>query len=241
MASIEFITPNRRSSRRCHAATFAAWCLASVGSLWIAAPAWGGVGLGATTTYPLVVQVGQTNRAVALSITNTSTPTQSITLTSIKHTPSCGTSTTPCPAGSADPGVFLVKGPATGRAGSACDGIAFTIGSPDVTTGEVSFTPGSSVVLPSSGSNCTIDFFVDVLQLPSKNAGAGPIIQTASLLRAAGSAGASGTGGTLITVQGQPSKDDAPALSAPALGVIVALLTAFGMVRLRRRSAYAAS
>lgn len=236
MARIQSVRNNRRSHRRM-AVGFTSCCTALVGSLLLATRALGGVGLGATPTYPPLVEVGQTNLAVSLNIQNTSSPSQSITLTSIKHTPSCGTSTVPCPAGSADPGVFLVKGPATGRTASACAGVSFTIGSPDATTGEVSFTPASTVILSSFGSTCTIDFFVDVLRLPAKNASPGPTIQTDALARVAGSAGASGTGATPITVQGQTPHIPAPALGSAPLGVIAVLLTGFGMLRLRRRSA----
>ena len=234
MARIAHVTKNARQPRRLLLAWFA------IGSSLIALPAWGGVGLGATATYPPSVEVGQTDLAVSLDISNTSSPSQSVTLTSIKHTPSCGMTTVPCPPGSEDPGVFLVKGPATGRTGTACAGISFTIGSADPTTGEVTFTPSSTVTLPMAGSACTIDFFVDVLSVPTKNASAGPTIQTFSGARATGSAGASGTGGTPITVQGlplQPPHIPAPAVSSAVLGLLAMLLTGCGVVRLRRPAA----
>lgn len=233
MARIEYLTKSVRRSRR----LLLTWVV--IGSSLIALPASGGVGLGATATYPPLVEVGQTNLAVSLAISNTSNPTQLITLISIKHTPSCGMSIVPCPAGSEDPGVFLAKGPATGRTGSACAGISFTIGSPDPTTGEVTFTPGSTVTLPMTGSTCTIDFFVDVLRVPAKNASAGPTIQTFSGARATGSAGASGTGGTPITVEAQTPHIPAPAVSSTVLGIIAMLLIAFGVVRRRRPAALA--
>jgi hypothetical protein len=228
MACIECFSNNSRRPGR----LLLSWFV--IGSWLGALPASGGVGLGATATYPPLVEVGQTNLAVSLAIGNTSNPTQAITLTSIKHTPSCGMSIVPCPAGSEDPGVFLVKGPATGRTGSACAGIAFTIGSPDPTTGEVTFTPASTVILTMTGSTCTIDFFVDVLSVPAKNASAGPTVQTFSGARATGSDGASGTGGTPITVEAKTPHIPAPAVRATVLGIIALLLTGFGVVRLRR-------
>ena len=236
MARIKFSTRSDRQSRRLCGVWLATCGTVLLSSVLTAAVARAGVGLGATTTYPPLVEVGQTNLAVSLSITNISNPTQSVTLTSIKHTPSCGMFTVPCPSGSADPGVFLVKGPATGASGSACAGISFTIGSPDPTTGEVAFTPASTVTLPMAGSTCTVDFFVDVLRLPAKNASPGPTIQTASLARAGGSSGASGTGGTLVTVQGKTPHIPAPAVSPTVLGMIALLLIGFGVVRVRRRA-----
>ena len=98
-------------------------------------PAFAGVGVGVAPTYPAVVTVGDTNVPVGLSIVNTSTVPESggtLTLSLIRHTPSCGTDApVPCPAASADPGVFLIKGPATGMAGSACANMTFTIGPAD--------------------------------------------------------------------------------------------------------------
>lgn len=231
MTRFASLTRNARRPRR----LILTWFV--IGSCLIALPARGGVGLGGTATYPPLVQVGQTNVAVSISINNVSAPPASTTLNSIKHTPSCGESTAPCPAGSADPGVFAVKGPASGRTGTACAGISFTLGSPDLTTGEVEFIPGSAVTLPTDGSLCAIDFFVDVLKVPTKNASAGPTIQTAPVVRAAGSAGASGTGGTLVTVQAQTRRDPVPAATPTTLAIVAVLLTGFGVLRLRRRAA----
>lgn len=186
-----------------------------------ATPARGGVGVGVGPTYPAVVVVGDTNVAASIFMANTSTAPESggtLTLSLIRHTPSCGTDTTPCPAGSEDLGVFLVKGTlpgnkASGRAGTACAGMTFTIGPPDGTTGEVEFVPDSgSVVLNqpgTAGDSCAIDFLVDVLSLPTKDAGPGPSIQTDQLGRVTGTASfnsvtGTGTGSGMTTVQ-QPT------------------------------------
>ncbi len=166
--------------------------------------AFAGVGVGVAPTYPALVQVGTTNVPVGLSITNTSTPPESggtLTLTLIKHTPSCGAdSPVPCTAADADPGVFLVKGPATGMDGTACAGMTFTIGTPDAVTEEVEFIPNSSVILAPTGSgptaSCTINFFVDVLKLPSKDAAESPGMQTNQLGRVRGIASVNGVQGT---------------------------------------------
>jgi hypothetical protein len=176
-------------------------------------PAFAGVGVGIAPTYPAVVTVGATNVPVGLSIVNTSTAPESggtLTLSLIRHTPSCGTdSPVPCPPESADPGVFLIKGPATGMAGSACANMTFTIGPADPTTGEVEFIPDTPVVLAPVGSGamsgCTINFFVDVLKVPTIDASASPGIQTNQLGRVRGLASVNmvngtGTGSGLTTV-----------------------------------------
>lgn len=237
MARIESVRHHAFRSRSLRIGWFAVGG-SFLSGLLLAMPAWGGVGLGATATYPPVVTVGETNIPVSIDITNPSGSGSSTTLTSIKHTPSCGMATTPCPGGSTDPGVFLVKGPANGRAGTACAGVSFTLGSPDVVTGEVAFTPASTVTLM-PGESCAIDFRVDVLHVPTKNAGGGPNIETAPEVRVSGTEGASGTGGTLVTVLPQTVHIPAPALSPTVLGLLGLLLTGFGVVRLVRRPARA--
>jgi hypothetical protein len=198
--------------------TTAALVVASVlvvGLIGIAArrPAFAGVGVGVAPTYPGVIAVGEVDVPVSLSIVNTSTAPESggtLTLNLIRHTPSCGIDTpVPCPVADADPGVFLIKGPAIGAAGTACDAMAFTISAPDATTGEVEFTPSSPVVLAPAGTgpmaSCTINFFVDVLMLPTKDAMNTPGLQTDQLgrVRAVASVNmvqGTGTGSGLTTV-----------------------------------------
>jgi hypothetical protein len=243
MARIDSIAKRKARFRWWLAAPVASCCAA----LLAVSPAWGGVGLGATPTYPSSLQVGQTNIAASLQIKNTSTSPENagqLTVTSIKHTPSCGEATTPCPAGQQDTGVFLVKGPAVGAIGTACAGKSFTIGSPDATTGEVEFSPvGGSVILQppgTAGDACTINFLVDFLKLPTKDASPSPGIQTAQLARASGTVGTvggSGTGASLVTGSAQTRHTPAPALSPAVLGIVAVLLGAFGVARLRRRPA----
>ncbi len=212
-----------------------------------ASPVWGGVGLGIAPTYPPFLEVGQTNQAVSLTITNVSNgaeATGTLTLSDIKHTPSCGTDTAPCPPGQEDKDVFLVKGPVTGRAGTACAGKTFNIGTPNATTGEVEFIAnGGSVVLqqPSTpGDQCTIDFLVDVLRLPSKDASPIEGLQTAQPTRVTGVASATsvqgtGTGAGLVTASQHIPKRPTPALSPVLLGLVALLLAGFGVARLRCR------
>src|SRR5262245_12247563 len=135
-------------------------------------PAFAGIGLGIAPKYPTLVQVGNTGIPVSLSIQNTSSAPQNtgnVTLSNIKHTPSCGdASASICVGTNIDPGVFSVS--ATGTGGSnavclqankpfaccsgagtgtcnACNGLTFAIAVTDPTTGEVQFTPSMTVNL----------------------------------------------------------------------------------------------
>ncbi|MGH3054450.1 MAG: hypothetical protein ACRDL7_05675, partial [Gaiellaceae bacterium] len=193
-----------------------------------ARPASAGVGVGVAPTYPALIQVGDTNVPVGLSITNTSTTPESggtLTLSLIRHTPSCGSDTpVPCPVANSDPGVFLIKGPATGMTGTACAGMSFTISTPDATTGEVEFLPNTPVVLAPVGSgamaSCTINFFVDVLKLPTNDGSNAPGLQTDQLGRVRGVASVNmvmgtGTGSGLTTVmQPTPTPTNTPTATA---------------------------
>jgi hypothetical protein len=209
-----------RGCRRMTAVPTMAVALGAVlGMLLAAGPVWAGVGLGLAPTYPGTVVVGDTNLPVSLFIQNVSTDPQdagTVTLDNIFHTPSCGASPVgsqnPCGAANADPGVFLVKGPVTGHTGTACAGKTFTIGPADPTTGEVEFiAQGGSVVLQASSiggglATCQIDFLVDVIKLPTKDAGAAPLAQTGVLGRvnataSVGPTAGTGTGSTTVTVQ----------------------------------------
>jgi len=153
--------------------------LSGAGLLLFASPAFAGVGGSVVPDYPSPVTVGQTALPATLTISNQSTltnATESVSVSSITHTPSCGsTANSTCQTADADTGVFTVHN-GTGHTGTACAGITFTAGAPD-SNGNVTFTPGSAVTLgPSSGtvasSSCVIDFTVDVLKVPTKDANA---------------------------------------------------------------------
>jgi hypothetical protein len=155
------------------------FALSGAGLLLFATPAFAGVGGSVVPDYPSPVTVGQTALPATLTITNQSTAanaTESISVSTITHTPSCGTTlNSTCQTADADTGVFTVHN-GTGHAATACAGIAFTAGAPD-SNGNIIFTPGSAVTLgPSSGtlasSTCIIDFTVDVLKVPTKDANA---------------------------------------------------------------------
>src|SRR5262245_55144602 len=205
-------------------------------------PALAGIGLGIAPKYPTLVQVGHTGVPVSLSIQNTSSAPQNtgdVTLSNIRHTPSCGdASASVCVGANIDPGVFSVSSTATGGSNAectsantpfacctgagtgtcaACTGLTFTVAVVDVTTGEVQFTPNMTVNLGQPGSatdTCIIDFTVDVLQLPTVDASPDPGLQTAQLARATGfHAGTGVTGsasGSSLTTVVAPTPTDTP-------------------------------
>ncbi len=104
-----------------------------------AGTAFAGVALSVPPNYPSHVEVGEVV-PVSLAITNGSFDTEathSLTVTQIFHIPSCqtGSPSGVCLGGAVDPGVFLASATGTGRAGSACGGITFTIAEVDVVNG----------------------------------------------------------------------------------------------------------
>jgi hypothetical protein len=126
-------------------------------------------------TLPAVVTVGDTSVPASLTLTNASTFPEdggTLTITQIRLTPACGTDAGfDCPFGFEDPGVFMIKGPAQGLPGTACDGMTFVVSAPDPRTGQVDMKSQFPVVLqqPVSGplSSCTVGFLMDVLGLPT--------------------------------------------------------------------------
>src|SRR5215470_4057130 len=207
-----------------------------------AEPAFAGIGLGIAPKYPTLVQVGHTGVPVSISIQNTSSAPQNtgnVTLSGIRHTPSCGdASASVCVGGNIDPGVFSVSATATGGSNAtctganqpfacctgagtgtcnACNGLTFTVAVVDVTTGEVEFTPSMTVNLGQPGSatdTCIIDFTVDVLALPTVDSSPDPGLQTAQLARATGfHAGTGVTGsasGSSMTTVVPPTATNTP-------------------------------
>src|SRR4030042_4014428 len=138
-----------------------------------------GIAFAVPPNYPSHVEVGEVV-PVQLVVANGSfgdEATHDLTLTQIFHIPSCqsGSPSGVCLGGAVDPGVFQASATGTGQAGSACDGITFTIAEVDAVNGELQFTPDSPVVLdavsPAGGNiQCIIDFTVTVLKLPTKDA-----------------------------------------------------------------------
>ena len=108
------------ASRRLLISSAAALSVAVFPAVLLAAPS--GIGLSVAPTYPSVVQVGQNNLAVSITITNGSTTpedTGQVTLSNIFHTPACdSTAVSVCLPGNEEPGVFFVHGPISGTDGS---------------------------------------------------------------------------------------------------------------------------
>ena len=147
----------------------------ALGILLVATNVYAGMGGSTVPDYPASVTAGQTGVPTSLTITNSATSpndTENVAVSSITHTPSCGSSLNPgtCTGGDIDTGVFTVHN-GTGRAGTACAGTTFTAGAPDA-SGKVTFTPSAAVILGPSNpggaaAQCIIDFTVDVLKVPT--------------------------------------------------------------------------
>jgi len=139
-----------------------------------------------TPTFPAAVSVGDQGVATSLQLRNVSdgaNASDSLRVDSIFFTPSCGQQGLgfTCPAGSEDPGVFQPSAFAVGRAGTACAGISFSITLVDAPTGRYVLSPSTQLVLGPQAV-CTIDFTVNVLKVPTKDAApATPGVQTAMI------------------------------------------------------------
>jgi len=146
------------------------------------AAAQAGVGLSVTPTFPTDSTVGQTGLPATLTITNANTGTDvSATICNsgdaapcafsgegITLMGSCAAQGADAACTAADPGVFAISPTATGVAGTACAGMAFTVSSGSGAFGKVRFTPagGGHVTLPAPGATCVMAFTVDVLKTP---------------------------------------------------------------------------
>jgi hypothetical protein len=136
--------------------------------------------------FPPSVQVGQTGLPASITLENLNTGVEEYDLNVVCNadddgapcsTPEPGIVVVPackqvvagqCAPAGADPGVFRVSPTATGRAGSACEGMTFTTAIVDPTFGTVGFTPdGGDYVVLERDVPCHIDFTVDVLKSPT--------------------------------------------------------------------------
>lgn len=169
-------------------------------------------------TMPSPVAAGPSPASGALSLANFNTPPDhaaSIPVTEIRMVPSCGVA----PGGSVctqpDAGVFSIGSSASGRNGSTCDGLSFTVSAPDP-SGHVVITPATGLSLPpqagGSTMSCVIDFTFTTLKSPTIDASASPGIQTSTNLQVTyqtpfGSGIASGSALVTVTL---------PARDAPA-------------------------
>jgi hypothetical protein len=152
------------------------------------AAAQAGAGVGMAITFPTVVTVGDSGVPASITLQNLNdgpnvgdtnsvcnageasppcdSPEQGIVLV-----PSCKQiAAGQCTAAGADPGVFQTSPTGTGRLGTSCGGMTFTITIIDPAFGRLRFTPqpaGAHVTLPGNGSTCIIDFSVDVIKSPA--------------------------------------------------------------------------
>jgi hypothetical protein len=173
-----------------------------------AGPAAASLSLSMTPTFPSTLTVGQAGVPASLSIQNLSSSPEdagSMSVNSITLVPACGAqANADCPAASVDPGSLEVSSGATGRAGTACSGTAFSVTTLDASQGKVRFS-GSPVAL-GPGATCTIDFTFAVRRAPSKDASPAPGVQTAQLAAASATSNVNGTsavagGNSSTTVQ----------------------------------------
>jgi hypothetical protein len=190
--------------------------------LLLASPVSAGVGVGVAPDFPATVVVGQSGISVGLEITNNSTPdVGSVTLSNIRLIPQCGDTdadSTTCVAAEADPGVFAVG--AVGTGANACVGTSFTIAVNDAVTGQVLLTPNAPISL-ALGATCRINFSVDVVTSPTKDAIAAAGMQTLQIGKVtADTATLSGTGvGTDITTVSKVSPTVSTLLSTTSAAV----------------------
>ncbi len=149
------------------------------------AAAQAGVAAGAAPTFPAEVTVGPAAIPVSITLSNEDTPPNlSNTICNfgdpfpcpagdpgITLIPSCGQlgAFSVCTPAGADPDVFAPSATGTGAPGTACAGMVFDIVEIDPAFGQLRFTPqgGASVVLPTPGSLCTIEFDVSAFQVPT--------------------------------------------------------------------------
>ncbi|HEY5195404.1 MAG TPA: IPT/TIG domain-containing protein, partial [Solirubrobacteraceae bacterium] len=124
---------------------------------------------------PADLVVGQTGAASTITITNASDGPETwadVAVETITLVASCGTrqiNGADCPGAAVDPGILKPSATATGQAGTACSGIAFTTSLIDPTEGVYAFAPAAPVVLGPGGSQtqtCVLDFTVTVPKAP---------------------------------------------------------------------------
>jgi|GEM_PF-2330158 len=199
---------NVKEDKRISGRIFMALALGIFSLTIFAHSAYAGLGVGVAPDFPVSVTVGQTLIPVGLNIANTSTPdVGSITLSNIRLIPSCGDSdadSTTCAGAETDPGVITVG--TTGTGSMACAGVNFTMAVNDPTTGQVLFTPSSTITL-AQGATCRIDFTANVPQGITDDSSPNTGLQTLQIGRVSAAAGENagiglGTDQTTVVAQG---------------------------------------
>ena len=150
--------------------------LAAVVAVACAGLASANAGIALAVDFPATVTAGMTGNAADIDFRNASTPTSlTIAISAIRLTPSCAKYTASA-CTTIDNGVFAVAAAGTGRAGTACAGVAFTFAPhAGATDGTLDVTPAAPITLGTPGAidgsdRCAIDFTFDVLKYPAKDA-----------------------------------------------------------------------
>ncbi|NDP42707.1 MAG: hypothetical protein GZ089_08330, partial [Aromatoleum sp.] len=131
--------------------------------------------IGLAANFPPTATVGQTAVPADLYFQNNSTnpSTLTITVTTISLLPSCSSYSFLACTG-IDTGVFAISPTGTGRAGSACAAVAFTIAPSGAADGHYDITWPGTITLAAFGTagldECFIDFTIDVLKAPATDA-----------------------------------------------------------------------
>jgi len=238
--------PSPRAGRRGPAA---ARIVGALLMLWgtlaaVAGPATAAVGPFGIADFPPMVVVGQTNLIQTFTIENNSNGVEALdtlTIDDITLVPSCRVVNPDCPPPDNDPGVFALDPQGIGEAGTVCAGRTFNITLVDPVSGKYRFTPadGLPLILGTPGSptdTCRIQFSVDVLKAPTKDAQ--PLtagLQTRQVTFVSGfltnSPDISGTGSTsdITTVaRAQPAIVTAASPSVPVGGQVTDTATLSG-------------
>ena len=200
-----------------------------------------GAGASATPTFPPNVTVGQ-GGAGSITLGNSNSPPENGLTNAVCKTgdtsppcgnpepgivlvPSCGqVAVGVCQGAGADPGVFQISSPASGRVLTACAGMSFTTSVTNPTFGTVRFHPTSgSVTLPGAGAQCIIDFNFTVLKAPTIDSNPAPGLQTGQTTEHTQCV--SSCVGSPLTALGRGSNATTVALAQPTIATSVAAAT----------------
>ncbi len=133
-----------------------------------------------------------------------------VTITDVFVIPSCGASTSGCPAPNQDTGVFDVSDSTsvTPSAGATCPS-AFTVSVNDPASGELRFTPVGGLPMLDVGETCLIRFTTTTLRVPTRDSRPETGIQTTQIGRIIGTAAngevGEGSGTSSVTVNRAPA------------------------------------
>jgi hypothetical protein len=133
---------------------------------------------------PQSASVGQTNVPTSFAVRNSGAPGSTTTVGLITVVMACDTpggsvpgTYSSCPASAVEPGVLRPSATGTGRAGTDCAGMTFTITQIDALQDKYEISAGAPFTIVSN--SCLIDYTVDVLRQPTQDVNVNqPGIQT---------------------------------------------------------------